>query len=75
MQGLTYKNEEDQSTTINFNNETKNQQKKVKFNGNIEDYYMVDYFDEMNADGFVLHSIQWRMFSALSPTSKSKIRK
>ena len=46
MQGLTYKNEEDQSTTINFNNETKNQQKKVKFNGNIEDYYMVDYFDE-----------------------------
>ena len=46
MQGLTYKNEEDQSTTIIFNNETKNQQKKVKFNGNIEDYYMVDYFDE-----------------------------
>ena len=46
MQGLTYKNEEDQSTTINFNCETKNEQKKVKFNGNIEEYYMVDYFDE-----------------------------
>ena len=46
MQGLTYKNEGDQSTTINFNCETKNEQKKVKFNGNIEEYYMVDYFDE-----------------------------
>ena len=43
---FTHKNQEDQSTTINFNCETKNEQKKVKFNGNIEEYYMVDYFDE-----------------------------
>lgn len=42
---FTHKNQEDQTTTINFNCETKTEQKKVKFNGNIELYYMVDYFD------------------------------
>ena len=42
---FTHKNQEDQTTTINFNCETKTEQKKVKFNGNIEEYYMVDYFD------------------------------
>ena len=30
---------------IRTNCEDKNEQKKVSYNGNIDDYYMVDYFD------------------------------
>jgi hypothetical protein len=33
-------------TQVSFNCSTKTQQKNVSYNGNIDDYYMVDYFDK-----------------------------
>jgi len=40
------KTQDQKSFIILTNCEDKNEQKKVSYNGNIDDYYMVDYFDE-----------------------------
>ena len=39
------KTQDTKSFIIRFNCEDKSEQKKVSYNGNIDDYYMVDYFD------------------------------
>lgn len=39
------KTQDQKCFTILTNCEEKNEQKKVSYNGNIDDYYMVDYFD------------------------------